>query len=412
MTPVTTTEADASAAAEWRAHWRVVAGAGLGVATGYGLFPFVASQFVQPLEATFGWPRAAQALTQTAAIGGAFLAPAVGRAVDAVGVRPIALVGMPLLAIVYGLLATMHGSIAVFYGLMGAAILTGLGTTGIVYIRAVTTCFYVSLGRALAVTRSGVALTAAVVPILIFDAIHRFGWRAGYALLAAITLAGLLPCWLWVREPSKVPRGAATERRSWSRLLLNSRIVLLCLSVALTMGPVVGLLSQLQPLLTGKGIEPATAAMFGGLLALSVLAGTLLTGLLMDRIWAPLIGCVFSIVPAIGCLLLLSPSVSHGTAAAAVIGIGLAQGAELDLAGYMIARYFGIADFAAIFGLSILGIGISSALSSVAYARIFDQFGSYNHALQASTVLFGAASAAYLCMGKYPRPFQDLAREH
>ena len=47
---------------EWRQHCRVVAGAGICVATGYGVFPFVASQFVQPLQESLQLSVAAFAL--------------------------------------------------------------------------------------------------------------------------------------------------------------------------------------------------------------------------------------------------------------------------------------------------------------------------------------------------------------
>jgi MFS family permease len=391
-----------TAAEEWRAHWRVVAGAGIGVATGYGVFPFVASQFVLPLQAAFGWSRGAQSLTQVAAIIGAFLAPVFGRAVDHFGVRPLALVCMPALAAVYLFLSVMNGGIHFFYALTALAILVGLGTTGIVFTRAVTTCFDSSLGFALAVTRTGVALAAALLPMLIFATIRNVGWRAGYAALAAIVLLGMLTCRRWVRE---CPR-TSDERHVWWHLVVNRKVFVLCVAVAFTIGPVVGLLSQLQPLLTGKGIEPGTAAMLASLLALSVLCGTLLTGYLVDRVWAPLVGCVFSIIPAFGCLLLTTHVLATPAAAFAVVCVGLAQGAELDLAGYMIARYFGIANFASIFGLTIFAIGISSALSTMGFGFLFDRFGNYDRALLGSTAVFFVAGFSYLAMGRYPKPLK------
>jgi hypothetical protein len=387
---------------EWRQHWRAVAGAGICVATGYGVFPFLASQFVQPLQATFGWSRGAQSLTQNVAFVAAFVAPVFGRAVDKFGARRIGLIFMPALGIVYGLLAGMHGPIEVYYVLMGAAIALGLGTTGIVCMRTVSTHFTKSLGLALAVSRSAIAISAAFLPIVIFRTIRDFGWRGGYAMLAAVVLLiGTPACVLWVREQPSLQRALVT-RRPWRELLLNGKVVILCIAIALTIGPVVGLLSQLQPILTGKGVVAGTAAVLGSVLAVSVLAGTLLTGWLVDRVWGPLVGCAFLLAAAGGCVLLLPQSLSITRATWAVALVGITQGAELDLAGYLIARYFGVVDFAAIFGLTILTIGLASAGSQMAFASAFDRCGDYQLPLQLSVAAFALAGAGFLALGRYP----------
>lgn len=387
---------------EWRQHWRVVAGAGICVATGYGVFPFVASQFVQPLQESLGWSRGAQSLTQNIGFIAAFLAPVFGRAVDKLGGRRIALLFMPALGVAYGLLASMRGPIQEYYALAGVAIFLGLGTTGIVFMRAVSTHFTKSLGLALAVSRSGIAIAAAFLPIVIFHTIEHFGWRGGYAMMAAVVLLiGTPVCALWVREERPL-QAVPVARRPWRALLLNGRVVILCIVVALTIGPVVGILSQLQPLLTGKGIAAGTAAVLGSVLAVSVLAGTLITGWLVDRIWAPLVGCAFLLAATCGCVLLLPHSLSLIRATCAVALVGITQGAELDLAGYLIARYFGVADFAAIFGLTILTIGLASAGSQMTFAFLFDRFGDYNLPLQLSVAAFALAIAGFLSLGRYP----------
>ena len=76
--------------------------------------------------------------------------------------------------------------------------------------------------------------------------------------------------------------------------------------------------------------------------------------------------------------------------------------AELDLAGYLIARYFGVADFAVIFGLTILMIGLASAGSQMAFAFFFDRIGSYGLPLQLSVVAFVLAGVGFLSLGRYP----------
>jgi len=43
---------------EWRNGWRAVLGSSMGLGTGYGLYAVVASVFVKPMAAEFGWTRA------------------------------------------------------------------------------------------------------------------------------------------------------------------------------------------------------------------------------------------------------------------------------------------------------------------------------------------------------------------
>jgi MFS family permease len=333
----------------------------------------------------------------------AFLAPLVGRAADRHGVRPIGLLCLCILGIIYGLLAAMRGPIAIYYSLASAAVIFGLGTTGVVFMRAVSTHFTRSLGLALAVSRSGVAISAALLPVLIYHSIKSFGWRGGYALLAVVTLVvGLPACVMWISDDRSLP-SKPQIRLAWRALLFNRKIVTLCLAVALTIGPVVGILSQLQPLLMGKSIAGGTAAVLGSILAVSVLVGTLLTGWLVDRIWAPLIGCVFLCASGVGCLLLLPQTLSVARATCAVALVGITQGAELDLAGYLIARYFGVADYAAIFGLTIFAIGLASAGSQMAFAFLFDRTGGYNVPLELSVMAFMIASVTFLALGRYPQ---------
>jgi len=82
--------------------------------------------------------------------------------------------------------------------------------------------------------------------------------------------------------------------------------------------------------------------------------------------------------------------------------IGLAQGAEIDVIAFIIARYFGMTSFAAIYGLSTLFIAAFAGLGGIAFGFAFDHFKSYNQALIGAAVLFLLAAAAYLFLGRYP----------
>lgn len=408
------------ARAEWRAHWPVVIGTGLGMATCYALFSYVSSLFVRPLEAEFGWTRGEQANWNYASLVAACLAPVIGAYIDKIGVRRILLPAICIVGLVYIALANMTGSLAQFYMIKTVLALVGIATTGLAFTRAVTSWFSVSRGLALAVSRLGLAIGGATAPPIVYLMIEKYGSTGGFYTLAAFALFISFPLsWFLVSDKRNPAPGAHNTSNHvagwqlWPTLLRNRRVLTLCVAAGLTYGPAVGLLSQLQPLLIAKQIDPSAGSKLVSLLAISTFVGVAVTGMLIDRVWAPLLGFLFTIGPVIGCFVLMSiadPGIY--IAGAAVILIGLAQGAEIDLAGYMIARYFGMRSFAAIYGLTVLAIGTSSSIGAILIGHLYDRTGSYDMALAGAGIGFLIAALAYPFMGRYPdNPDEALTRK-
>lgn len=397
---------------EWRRSWWVVVGPAIGIACGLSTWSFVASFFVEPLQNAFGWSRGQIGMAYYANVAGAILAPFLGRLVDRFGVRPILLTAMLLFGLHFIALANMTGSLTLYYGLNLSLVLVGMATSGLTFTRAVSSWFDASRGLALSASRLGLAAFGAIVPVLLYGAIARFGWQGGYYGMSALVLGiGLPISWLWVRDRRGDPASAAIARaagnessgtRLWIALLTNRRVLILCLASALTYAPLIGILSQLQPILREQGLDPATAAWLGGVPSIAILAATLLIAGLLDRLFAPLVGCLATLLPVLGCFLLTLDHPGVMVAGAAVILIGLAQGAEINIVAYMTARYFGMAAYATIYGLCVAAIGISSALGGVLFGKAYDYFGGYHQALLVSAGSFLVSALSYLAMGRYP----------
>ncbi len=399
--------------AEWTAHWRVVLGTFFGMALAYPSFSFAQSQFMEPLQEAFGWSRAQISFAFHINIFIPFAAPLYGRLIDRFGVRPVLSLCIILMSAGYIVLAMGTGSYPLFVVSCLFMVAFGMGTTGIAYTRGIVSWFSKSRGTALALSRIGLSLFGAVIPIIVFHTIQATSWRGGFVFLAAIAVLVALPVsYAWVRdrreseEPN--PEGKTStpapllDWRIWIQLLGNWRILLICAAAALTYAPVIGVLAHLQPLLTSKGIAPATAAGMAAFLALSVVAGTLISGVLVDRIWAPIVACVFTLLPVAGCLVLMQPEPSFLIAATAIVLVGLAQGAEIDVVAYMIARYFGVRAYATIYGLSVLIMMMTTASASVFFGWIYDRYETYDPALAVGAAAFAIAAVSYLAMGKYP----------
>lgn len=396
---------------EWRAHWRVIVGVFFGMALAYPSFSFVESQFVQPLQDAFGWSRAQISFAFHIKVFIIYAAPLYGRLIDRIGVRPVLGVCLVLLSASYVLLALGTGSYLLFVLSCLLQVSCGMATTGIAYTRAVVSWFENSRGTALALSRIGLSLFGAVLPIFIFHVIQASSWRYGFLAMAGVTLIGALPIsLLWVRdrrpETPTDPTGKRApfmEWKVWLQLIQDRRVLILCSAAACTYGPVIGFLSHLQPLLTSKGFEPAVAANMMALLALSVVVGTLTSGVLVDRIWAPIVGCLFTLLPVIGCLALLRSAPSPWIAAIAIVLIGLAQGAEIDVVAYLQARYFGVSAFSTVYGFTVLVMMLSTTVSSVFFGWVYDTFGNYDAAILASAVAFAVGALSYLALGRYPK---------
>ncbi|MNG10869.1 hypothetical protein D3C84_943660 [compost metagenome] len=65
----------------------------------------------------------------------------------------------------------------------------------------------------------------------------------------------------------------------------------------------------------------------------------------------------------------------------ATLCIGASAGAEFDLAAFLMARYFGLREYARIFGLHLALITIVSGLMPVFFGYLYEAYGNYSAVL-------------------------------
>ncbi|MGF7150224.1 putative MFS family arabinose efflux permease [Sphingomonas zeicaulis] len=396
---------------EWRAAWRQGVAALFAGSLGYSLFSAVSSLFVEPLQHQFGWSRGDIAFVHSFGLVTAFAAPVIGRLTDRRGVRPILVTGLLFTAAGYVLLALMGGSLGYYYAAYFLFSMAGMATTGITVTRILSGAFDRTRGTALAIGRSGLAIAGALMPMLLFPVIGRFGTMGGYLTLGAFILALPLPLiWLWLPRRMAVPAARANRTPtidSWRGLLARRKVQILIAASVLNYVPVVSLLSQMKPLAVEKGLDAVAAVGAVSVMGTAAAFGALLSGVLVDRLWAPAVAFVLNMAPAVGCLFLLQADVPPALFYGAVLMIGLGQGAEIDIVAFMIARYFGLRSYATIYSLSTLGIALGVAVGASLIGRAYDHFGSYNVAIMAASASFALAAVAYLAMGRYPDELPD-----
>jgi MFS family permease len=163
-----------------------------------------------------------------------------------------------------------------------------------------------------------------------------------------------------------------------------------------------GSLVHMPSMLKAQGFEASQQAFVVSMFGISIFAGRIITGALVDRFWAPLVTLPILCLPAISCVLLAGDGLGFTTAVIAALLLGFSSGAETDLVAFLAGRYFGMANYGRIYGSLYMVFGIASALSPLAYGRVRDVTGSYDLILYVAGAMFVVGGFLLLALGRYP----------
>src|SRR6202035_5392358 len=303
-----------SRGAAFENRWWIVFGATLSMFVAQGpVILYTLGLFIKPLNQEFGWDRASiSAAGGIAAIFSAITVPLVGSLMDRRGVRTVLLPIVVLCASSVALIALTPKSVVVFMSLFAITGVLGSGQGPLGYAKCVSAWFDDRRGLALGITMSGMGLGAAFIPQYTQFLIGHLGWRAAYAGLGLLTLMVAFPAvFLFIREPA-VARAVAAQSASQDRppdlevreVLGGRRFWLIACALLLVSTVTQGLVVHTVPLLTDNGYSPEVAAALMMAVGLSTMAGRLVSGYLVDRIFAPFVAAFFFLLPCLGIYLL------------------------------------------------------------------------------------------------------------
>lgn len=385
---------------------RSLAGAVVGSITGISaLLLYTNGQFVAGLAREFGLTRVQfgfGVLLATMAIAAAN--PLVGWLVDRLGAKWPSIGGLVLLSAGFAALGAFTGSVSGYFLLQTLLGFVGAASGPIAYTKIIGAAFHARRGVALGITMMGIGLSGWLVPPVLARIIEAHGWRGGYFALAVIPLAGALITAIVlprVAAPARAasPAMSTDEPATW----LHSRVFwILALAFAAISLSFAGLLPHFVPLLGDNGLDPVAAGVVAGRIGLAVIASRLLIGYLLDRVFAPWLAIAICLIAAAGIALLLIKGV--GSASITAIAMGIALGAELDLMGFLVARYFGLAQFGKIYGWLYGAFVFASGLGPLWVGAVRDASGSYTPALLACALGLVASSAVFLLLPRYAMP--------
>jgi predicted MFS family arabinose efflux permease len=399
--------------------WWVLAACVVGLAFGYSNAAYLSfGLFVLPLTEAHGWGRGDISVGSTImSLCVAALAPVAGTLIDRYGPRRVLLPSIVLFSATMAAMWFLTAELWHFYLMCVLIAVTAVCTAPATYARVVVNWFDRRRGLALGVALTGIGVGAAIVPPLVQAAVANWGWRAAYLVLAGCVLATLPVLALVLRDdpremglaPDNDRSAAAAARKhpstiGWlaSQAIRRPVFWLMVFSFTIFGAYTLGVVVHLVPLLIDRGLDRSTAALAASSLGFALIAGRLVAGYLLDRLFAPhvVVGVMLAPVMAMAALAMGASSTPVVFACAILLGIGL--GAELDFMSYLLSRYFGLRAYAQLYGYMYGVFALGSAIGPLFMGYVYQSQGTYVPALWTLCGLTAVALLPFLMLGPYP----------
>jgi predicted MFS family arabinose efflux permease len=239
------------------------------------------------------------------------------------------------------------------------------------------------------------------------------GWRFAYVALGLLPLVLVWPIvYLFffdnaagqdqrslVHQRAAHPLGAtgitlAEAAKGWRFWALN----LFVLGAALTLG---GALPNVESILKSNGSSTSEAISIAQLIGVSIVIGRLSCGWLLDKIKAWVIALVSLFAAALALAYLSQPDLPWIFRALSIALLGAAAGMETDFMAFLVARYFGLRHYGAIYGVLYGMYAVCTGIGATVYGASFDRTASFSSILMCAAAVLALASIIPLTLGKY-----------
>ncbi|MDR3468566.1 MAG: MFS transporter [Xanthobacteraceae bacterium] len=403
-------------------HVAVATGAALGNFVGTGPVTFyTAPVFLALMTKEFNWSRSTFSgalFLSTILI--ALSSPLLGRAADRFGARAVLIPGVIYFGIVLVAMSLNDGSswtLLPLFALLGAGAAVQSPT---LYSKVVSIWFARRRGLVLGLAvGGGIGIGGALLPKYVSLLAAAYGWRGAYIGLGAlVTLVGLISSIFFIREPgdrsSKKPTaqidhrsyGASAKetRRSLTFWLVTGALCLMAVSIT-------GVLVHSVVMLGERGVIAPLALSFLTSIGVAQIAGRLISGLLQDYFDTPRAALPFFLAPLIGLAIVIFSDNSQAALICAGILIGIGFGAETEIGGYLLSRYFGLSSFAEIYGTFISLYSIATGLGPYLIGSARELIGAYDVPLMGLAIVLVISIVLISSLGPYPTVLRDTALE-
>ena len=399
---------------EFRDGWKALLAATIGTMCGiFTLTNYSQGFFVGPVTTEFGWTASQFFLSYTVVMCFVLVTgPLIGSIAARAGLRIVGVVGLVGHSATYVIISFNNGSLLLWYLSFALLAILGAGSLPIVWTSVLNSWFLKHRGKAIGITMAGTGLGAFLLPPVVEFLISNYGWRAAYRGIGVGALLVSLPIVISMfRERARIVaegggKRAVPEPSAWGmtrgQAMRTARFWILGVVLFVTAIVVAGLLSNFERIMSEKGFERSSIATIAAVMGLTVIVGRLLVGALVDRFWAPgVAACVFVLL-TIGLSILLGVDMTFLWGVFIAILIGLAAGAELDLLAYLTGKYFGPANYPAVFGAIIAFFTVGAGVAPPLFGAVAQAFQGYTTILTISVALCLISILLFLALGRYP----------
>lgn len=396
---------------EFRRHSGPLIACFAGMMFGVAAIPFYTlGVFAGPVTADTGWTMQQYQTAFTFIIAGTLIGPLLGHLCDKIGARSVAIISIIAFGLSLGSLGLAAGQgLYAFYAAWIIMAVVGQGTGPVIWTHIIGHTFTQNRGLAFGIVLAGSGVFAAFGPALAATFIHHWGWQIAYALFGLLVILIPLPLAVLLMKASPadtissqiVSEANDANEPTWRVAIRSYRFYLIGCSFFVIAFGVAGLISNMIPILQTGGMSLQEGSRLIGFVGLSVIAGRLIVGTLLDRIWAPGVSAVVLLCPALTCLLLLD-GFSGWQAILAILLVGFAAGAEFDIVAFLATKYFGLKAYGKIYGLLYIALFVGAAISPPVFGWVLDTYGSYRPILLIFAAIIPVAAIGLLALGRYP----------
>jgi predicted MFS family arabinose efflux permease len=270
-------------------------------------------------------------------------------------------------------------------------------------------------GLALGLIMFGMGVGAVVMPPTVQRLIAQFGWRVAFAAIGcAILLIPIAVVTVFLKEDPKqmglLPDGEERKAKDvnaenqtgfgWPQIYRTRTFWLMVPAFALAGGSMHACILHMPALLSDRGLTAENAALGSSVVGVAVIAGRLLSGYLLDRMFAPWVAVGIFGMSGMG-LLLLWAGGGGPLALTAAFFVGLGMGAEVDIIAFLVSRYFGLRAFGTAFGFAFGSFVLAGGLGGMLMGAGFDRTGSYEVPLAGFFVMTVLALVLFTQLGPY-----------
>jgi MFS family permease len=391
----------------WRG-WSVVAAAFVGLLFSVGvLVVYSFGVLASSMAAEFGWsPVQRSMLFVSFALCSTVAGPIWGAIADRVGARRVALTSAILLAASFFALAAIPSNMLLAHAAFAAIGILGSGTLPPTYASVVVGWFDRHRGLALGAAMIGVGVGAAAFPAIAAKIATDHGWRNlcnAYGLMVLVISLPVAAKFLRPYPEQRTRRDTPTvsTRRTLGAAIREPRTWILAVFAFVTGSLLIAGVTNFVPLLQSRGETLMQAARYQSVLGMALVAGRLVGGGMLDRVFAPRVITAVLLVTATGFFVLREGN-SPIAYLLAAIGIGLAIGSEIDFLAFIVSRYYDRAAFTTIFALLFAIYSLGATAGPPAFAWLVQVSGGYGLGL-----LIAAALSFLLAITMFMLPRYD-----